>query len=137
MKNTNTRDFRLQSMQNAQAHVRIEYDNDFDSVSITLVSYTTEVLKIIATRTNSSVSAELFASGIYSVTTARHIRRFTEEFAGLSMYYTIKDALKSANIRGFWVPIGCINYDIATSQALRYLNNSFAFGDVKSYYGRY
>lgn len=137
MKNTITRDFRLQSMQSAQAHVRIEYDNDFDSVSITLISYTTEVLKIIATRSNSSVSAELFASGIYSVTTTRHIRRFTEEFCGMSMYFTIKDALKSANIRGYWVPIGSIDYDIVTSQALRYLNNSFVFGNVKPYYGRY
>lgn len=134
---TITRDFRLQSMPGAQAYVRIEYDNDFDSVSITLVSYTTEVLKIIAKRSNSSVSAELFASGIYSVTTTRHISRFTEEFCGMRLYYTVKSALKAAEIRGFWVPVASDDYDLAIAQALKYINNSFAFGNVKKFTGRY
>lgn len=137
MENTYTRDFRLQSMQSAQAHVRIEYDNDFDSVSITLVSYTTEVLKIIATRSGSSVSAELFACGIYSVTTARHISRFTEEFCGMRLYYTVKSALKAAEIRSFWVSVGNVDYDIVIAQALKYINNSFVFGYVKKFTGRY
>lgn len=135
--NTITRDFRLQSMQSAQAHVRIEYDNDFDSVSITLISYTSEVLKIIATRSDFSVRAELFASGTYSVTTTRHINRFTNEFCGTNMYQPIRGALRASKISGFWVPVGPIDYDIATSQALKYINNSFAFGNVKKFTGRY
>lgn len=81
--------YRLLSMPHAQCRVYIKRFDD-DSVSVELVSYDTSVLII---NSNPSVGTALYCSGTYSVTTSRHINRFTREFCGESEYHVCKSAL--------------------------------------------
>lgn len=85
--------YKLRSMPSAMCHVIIEHSDA--GAEITLRSYYTDVLKIMVFNGYSSVS--LFATGTYSVTTARHINRFTTEFFGVNLYHEIKQELDGHN----------------------------------------
>ena len=82
-----TNRYRLEPMPKAQCHVTIQRRsiNDFEA---RLISYSTVVL--VAHYTNDAL--ELLCSGTYSVTTARHINRFTTQFFGKNLYYPCKEA---------------------------------------------
>ena len=68
----------LKKMPYANAYVRIDPDG-----AITLVSYTTEVVRI-------SADGWIEVTGLYSATTRRHISRFMEEYTDRD-YYFAKD----------------------------------------------
>ena len=92
--NTSTiRRYKLRSMPSAMCHVTISQDDV--GAEITLRSYYTDVLNISVDDEHSSVT--LFATGTYSVTTARHINRFTKEFFGINLYHEIKRELDGHN----------------------------------------
>ena len=80
--------FRLESMQHAQCHVTIQR-RSLNDVEARLISYSTVVLVAQGTPEG---GVRLMCSGTYSVTTARHINRFTTEFFGNSLYYACKRA---------------------------------------------
>lgn len=85
--------YKLRSMPSAMCHVTIARDDV--GAEITLRSYYTDVLNITVDSEHSCVS--LFATGTYSVTTARHINRFTTEFFGVNLYHQIKRELYGHN----------------------------------------
>ncbi len=92
--NTSTvKRYKLRSMPSAMCNVTIAQDDV--GVDITLRSYYTDVLNISVD--NEHFSVTLFATGIYSVTTARHINRFTTEFFGVNLYHEIKRELDGHN----------------------------------------
>lgn len=92
--NTSTvKRYKLRSMPSAMCHVTIQTDDL--GAEITLRSYYTDVLNISVDSDHSSVT--LFATGTYSVTTARHINRFTNEFFGINLYHEIKRELDGNN----------------------------------------
>ena len=124
-----TRKYRLNSMGYAQCHVAITNDMNCDSVSIELISYSTSVCKIILSRSSVGKTAELFASGTYSVTTARHINRFTKEFCGCNLYHEVK---KTCGAYGEYKKVCDINFNDAMSEAVQYMN-----GYSTRYYGSY
>jgi len=114
-----TRKYRLNSMKYAQCHVVITNDENCDHVSIELISYWTSVCKIILTRSTTEKHAELYASGTYSVTTARHINRFTKEFCGENLYHIVRDAC-GTNCE--YKKVYDIDFDTALKKAVRYMN---------------
>lgn len=80
--------YRLESMPYAQANVGIEEVNG-ELIAVHLFSYNTRVVTIdLETR-----PATLYCTGTYSITTARHINRFTREFCGRNLYYECKAAV--------------------------------------------
>lgn len=80
--------YRLKSMPYAQASVGIE-EVDGELIDVHLFSYDTRVVTIdLKTR-----PATLYCTGTYSMTTARHINRFTREFCGRNLYYECKEAV--------------------------------------------
>ena len=81
--------YRLLSMPHAQCRVYIKRFDDH-SVYVELVSYETSVLII---NSYPAVGTALYCSGTYSVTTARHINRFTREFCGDNKYFECKSAI--------------------------------------------
>lgn len=85
------KDYRLASMPFSMCHVTIKRYGETceeQAISVELWSYYTHVLTIDYHADDQSF--ELYASGTYSVTTARHINRFTTEFLGENMYHEIK-----------------------------------------------
>lgn len=131
--------FRLHSMPSAQCHIRIEHDASGSTVE--LVSYNTSVCII----RDDEFGLNLYCSGTYSNTTARHINRFTAEFLQRSYYFECKDALikdiGSARFQGF-VPVASFvesdsEYNQFHAQIERYENNEFFDWNVKKYYGYY
>jgi len=88
------KDYRLASMPSAQCHVVIkrygESDNSESAIEVELWSYATHVLTISYSHDG---VLKLEASGTYSVTTARHINRFTTEFLGSNYYHKVKTAI--------------------------------------------
>ena len=124
-----TRKYRLNSMRSAQCHVNITNDMNCDSVSIELVSYSTSVCKIILSRSTVGKTAELWASGTYSATTARHINRFTNEFCERNLYYEVKETCGGY---GEYKKVCDIDFDTAMTEAVRYMN-----GYSVKYSGRY
>lgn len=80
--------YRLESMQHAQCHVTIQR-RSLKDVEARLISYSTVVLVAQGT---SEGGVRLMCSGTYSVTTARHINRFTTEFFGKNLYHECKRA---------------------------------------------
>ena len=123
------RKYRLNSMRYAQCHVAITNDMNCDSVSIELISYSTSVCKIILSRSSVGKIAELYASGTYSATTARHINRFTREFCGVNLYHDVKRVCGAC---GEYKKVCDINFDVAMSEAVHYMN-----GHSFKYNGRY
>ena len=143
---TTTRKYRLNSMPGANCHVVFEHDSDCDHVTITLVSWDEPVVRLFLSRTGNRASAELWARGTYGIpygkrpyssSTSRHINRFTTEFCGASMYHIIKSAVESKYHGNQWISIEDIDHAHALSTAVKYFNNSFAFGNVKKFTGRY
>ena len=124
-----TRKYRLNSMRYAQCHVVITNDLNCDSVSIELISYSTSVCKIILTRSAFEKHAELYASGTYSTSTARHINRFTREFCGSNMYH---DVMSVCGRYGEYKKVCDISFNTAMSEAVHYMN-----GYSVKYNGRY
>ena len=125
--------FRLQSMQNAQCYVAIETNDNGGVVSATLVSYNTTVLKIYLEKGYPVMDC----TGVYSVTTARHINRFTTEFCGRNLYHVCKDFVShphkydSKNIA-----LSVADWTQFLIQCRRYLNNAFS-QNVRKYFGKY
>ena len=138
-----TRKFRLHNMPYAQVHVTIDYDEEMDHVAITLCSHSTDVLQLVLNRDSSPTVAELYCvaydSDIYTRTTAKHIQAFTEEFCEDRLYHTIKRAAQSTeNIMcNNWHFVTTCVFDTALSMCVKYLNNSFAIGNVEEYRGKY
>ena len=99
---TSAKQYRLLSMPHAQCRVYIKRYED-GSVSVELVSYITSTL-IIHYNPRLDTKAALYCSGTYSVTTARHINRFTREFCGDNKYHECKSALfdHTKLVRGGW-----------------------------------
>lgn len=131
--------FRLHSMPSAQCHIRIEHDAD--GTTVELVSYKTSVCII----RDDEFGLNLYCSGLYTRTTARHINRFTAEFLQRSHYFDCKDALikdvGSARFQGF-VPVASYTesdsqYNQFHKQVERYENNDFFDWSVKKYNGYY
>ena len=91
------KDYRLASMPYAMCHVVIKRSGESceeQTISVELWSYYTHVLTIDYHA--ESQRFELRASGTYSVSTAKHINRFTREFLGENLYHAVKSAcLKS------------------------------------------
>lgn len=84
--------YRLESMPHAQANVGIE-ELFGEVIAVHLYSYQTLVARIdLETR-----PATLYCTGTYSVTTARHINRFTTEFCGRNLYYECKKAVETTH----------------------------------------
>lgn len=131
--------FRLHSMPYAQCHVNIERDDV--SIKVELVSYSTSVCII----RKSLFGVTLYCSGTYSVTTARHINRFTAEFLGRSHYHECKAIMRDYSTSFAFPGFACvIGYDIGSKECVRfcdtvnhYETNSFAAGAVRKYYGSY
>ena len=127
--------YRLHSMPAAQCH--IEIDEDTRMMVVNLVSYATWVLSVRLDKETSDFG--VWTSGTYSVTTARHINRFTTEFLGTNHYFSVK----SASAYGFPMkPVELPNDSTSyvqhfLNQIQRYREGSFAFGHVKRFNGRH
>lgn len=82
---------KMRSMPSANCHVEIERDsNSSRLVRISLVSYSSEVIRIYPDE-NDIWFADLVDCAVnYSPTTARHVNRFTTEFFGENLYHTFK-----------------------------------------------
>ena len=134
-----TKSYRLHSMPRAQCHVLIGKEDD--KAFAELVSYTTSVLFIEA----DSALLRVCCSGTYSTTTARHINRFTAEFLGRSHYYESKEAVKhghSTDEHPYYAlvaeyPTNSPEYDRMMQTIDNYLHDSFGYGAVRKFYGRY
>lgn len=84
------KDYRLISMPSAMCHVSIERSAEScadQPIEVNLWSYYTNVLTISFSENQ---RLELYATGTYSATTARHINRFTKEFFGENLYHSVK-----------------------------------------------
>lgn len=131
--------FRLHSMPHARCHILISHDSD--GVEVDLISYKTWVCAL----RYDEFGLNLYCSGRYSNTTARHINRFTREFLKRSYYFECKDALikdvGSARFPGF-VPVVSFTesspeYNQFHKQIERYEYNDFFDWNVKRYNGWY
>ena len=128
-KATFSKQYRLLSMPHAQCRVYLKRFDD-ESVSVELVSYDTSVCIINYTP---GVGAALYCSGTYSVTTARHINRFTREFCEYNRYHECKAALRNPdNLFAFgWYYVCDIDIEHLLKMCNRYVE------DARGYYGRY
>lgn len=115
-----TREYRLNSAPGSQCHIAITNDRFRNDILIELISYSTSVCKIRLSRYDGNKLAELYASGTYSVTTARHINRFTTEFCGANLYYEVK-----LTCGGYceYKKVGDIDFDRAFKQAEHYMDD--------------
>ena len=92
------KDYRLDSMPSAMCHVVIKRYGETceeQAISVELWSYYTHVLTIDYHADDQSF--DLHASGTYSVTTARHINRFTKEFLGENLYHSVKSVCSKSD----------------------------------------
>lgn len=128
-KATFAKQYRLLSMPHAQCRVYIKRFDD-NSVSVELVSYDTSVLLL---NYNPAVGAALYCSGTYSVTTARHINRFTHEFCGDNKYHDCKSALHNPDkLFAFgWYYVCDVEPERLFKMCERYES------EARGYYGRY
>ena len=137
--------YRLHSMPSAQCHIIIQHDTT--KTVVELISYDTSVLRAVY----ENDSFQLYCSGTYSHTTARHINRFTTEFFGDNLYHQCADA-----VRGHVSPVAFFNqpyytvynihtlytcydyvYDTFFKTIYNYENDAFGIGQVKKYKGHY
>lgn len=121
--------YRLLSMPRAQCRVYIKRFDD-ESVSVELVSYETSVLLV---NYHPDSGAALYCSGTYSVTTARHINRFTRELFGDSKYHECKSALYNTDehVGSGWYRVCDVDPERLLKMCDRYEE------DARGYYGRY
>lgn len=121
--------YRLLSMPHAQCRVYIKRFDD-GSVSVELISYETSVCLINYNPVN---GAALYCSGTYSVTTARHINRFTSEFCEYNRYHECKAALRNPDnlLASGWYSVCHIDHERFLKMCDRYEE------DARGYYGRY
>ena len=124
-----SKQYRLLSMPHAQCRVYIKRFDD-ESVSVELVSYETSVLII---NSNPAIGTALYCSGTYSVTTARHINRFTREFCGDNKYFECKSAVgdPAKYAGGDWYYVGDVDPERLLKMCERYES------EARGYYGRY
>ena len=121
--------YRLLSMPKAQCRVYLKRFDD-GGVTVKLFSYSTGVLTI---RYNPDTGAALYCSGTYSVTTARHINRFTKEFCGENKYYECKSAIYNPNL-----PIAFDWYYVCDVEPKRLLKMCERYeSEARVYNGRY
>lgn len=77
----------LHSMPHAQCHVELSVDDSGLVKSVTLVSYSTKILTL-------NYTDKVWCTVNYpvdcSMTTARHVNRFTSEFLGRNLYQELK-----------------------------------------------
>lgn len=119
------KEFRLGSMPQAQAHVRI-IRNDSVLEEVQLISYSTLVIVITRDTDDKFVWS---CSGTYSKTTARHIGRFTSEFLGENLYYKAKDIAGTGE---------CLSLDDYNQKALFKTVSNYLHGYAsKRFYGNY
>lgn len=122
------KDFRLASMPYAQCHVKIKRYGERceeQSIDVELWSYYTHVMSI--SYHADSQSFDVIASGTYSVTTARHINRFTKEFLGINLYHDVKRAC-TKELTSEWAKVPVAIENTVVEQA---------FFNRLSYYDRY
>lgn len=126
---TSAKQYRLLSMSHAQCRVYIKRFND-GSVSVELISYDTSVCII---NYSPDAGAELYCSGTYSSTTARHINRFTREFCGENKYHECKASLFNPDkLFAFgWYRVCDVEPERLLKQCERYED------EARGYYGRY
>lgn len=124
-----SKQYRLMSMPKAQCRVYLKRLDD-GSVSLELISCETSVL--IANYTP-GVGGVLYCSGTYSVTTARHINRFTRELFGENIFYACKSAVyDSTKLFAFgWYYVCDVEPELLLKMCKRYEE------DARGYYGRY
>lgn len=79
--------YHLQSMPAAQCHVELSFDDVGLFKSVSLVSYSTNILTL-------DYTTDIWCTINYPVccskTTARHVNRFTTEFFGRNLYHELK-----------------------------------------------
>lgn len=128
--------YRLHSMPAAQCH--IEISEDVSHLVVNLISYDTWVLSVRLNKYTGEFS--VWTSGTYSVTTSRHINRFTTEFLGTNHYFSVKSAsaCNSFPMKPVELPNDPSSYvQRFLKQIQAYREDSFAFGYVKRFNGRY
>lgn len=130
-KATFAKQYRLLSMPHAQCRVYIKRYGD-GSVSVELVSYETSTL-IVHYNPRLYAKAMLYCSGTYSVTTARHINRFTREFCGDNKYHECKSSLSDYTklVSGGLYRVCDVEPERLLKQCERYED------EARGYYGRY
>lgn len=122
--------YRMLSMPHAQCRVYIKRFDD-NSVSVELVSYSTSVCII---NYHPDSIAELYCSGTYSTTTARHINRFTREFCGDNKYHECKSAISNPDkcyVGGGWYRVCNVEPERLFKMCERYES------EARGYYGCY
>ena len=122
--------FRLESMQHAQCHVTIQR-RSLKDVEARLISYSTVVLVAQGTPEG---GVRLMCSGTYSVTTARHINRFTTEFFGSNLYYECKRATDNS---GAFALVAEYSFTSAEAERFRATVRRYESGDHTSRYRGY
>lgn len=126
-----TKKYRLQSMQSAQCHVVIDINDETGHLErVGLVSYNTLVCEIFVGR-----PYRLACYGTYSVTTAKHINRFTTDFCGENLYYECKK-LVQGNPKYPYMPLTAKQGLSCMQEAIRYYNDAFIM-PVRKYFGKY
>ena len=124
-----TKKYRLQSMKSAQCHVVFDINDDTGTLErVALISYNTLVCEITVGR-----PYHLYCYGTYSVTTAKHINRFTTEFCGFNMYYECK---KLCTQKYNYMPLTAEQGLTCYKQVFRYWNDEF-ITPVRKYFGKY
>lgn len=132
-----TKSFRMVSMPSAQCHVDITVNYHTNAIErVSLVSYATEVLRLVPDA--DGLHYNLWCSGTYSATTARHINRFTTEFCGTNMYFECKNALKMrpSGCYDSFVGVAPVDACAVINHAYGYLENTMMH-EVKHFYGKY
>lgn len=81
------KNYHLRFMPAAQCHVELSFDDSGLFKSVSLVSYSTKILTL-------NYTDEIWCTVNYpvdcSMTTARHVNRFTTEFFGRNLYHELK-----------------------------------------------
>lgn len=129
------KDYRLDSMPSATCHVIIKRYGETceeQAISVELWSYYTHVLTIDYHADDQRF--ELYASGVYSRTTSRHINRFTKEFLGENLYHLVKSVCaKSEEVFPLVLALDCTNNKTAEQAFFKALQNYSNYG--KRFYG--
>lgn len=93
-----TYSYKMLSMPGANCHVEFTTNNFNSLTAITLVSYHTPILKLeLGFDASDGVLAILYPVNC-SVSTARHVNRFTTELFGVNRYHELKSLGKGATV---------------------------------------
>lgn len=128
MSETYSQRFRMHTMPKAQCHVHILICED--GMQVDLISYSTLVCR--ARLIDDRLTLE--CTGTYSVTTSRHINRFTTELFGRSLYFECK---KSTEKDFAYVTNDPDEINHFEQVVYNYINNTFYDWNVVKYNWRY